>query len=86
MTLLVSATWPESVRQLASTFQRDPYRITIGGEELTANGRVEQGKSGWRRPFQSTMMSDSLNNNLQLWRCLMTHGQKSELKIIFYSS
>lgn len=41
----VSATWPESVRRLASTFQKDPLRITVGSEDLTANGRVEQGES-----------------------------------------
>ncbi|KAH9949528.1 P-loop containing nucleoside triphosphate hydrolase protein [Amylocystis lapponica] len=34
-TLMFSATWPEAVRRLASTFQRNP-------EDLTANSRVEQ--------------------------------------------
>ncbi|KAF8760758.1 DEAD protein [Rhizoctonia solani] len=29
-TLMFSATWPESVRRLASTFQRDPVRVTVG--------------------------------------------------------
>jgi hypothetical protein len=41
----VSATWPESVRRLASTFQRDPVRVTVGSDDLTANSRVEQGPS-----------------------------------------
>ncbi|KIJ32062.1 hypothetical protein M422DRAFT_783601 [Sphaerobolus stellatus SS14] len=41
-TVMFSATWPESVRRLASTFQRNPVRITVGNEDLTANGRVEQ--------------------------------------------
>ncbi|EIN13333.1 DEAD-domain-containing protein [Punctularia strigosozonata HHB-11173 SS5] len=41
-TLMFSATWPESVRRLAATFQRDPVRITVGSDDLTANSRVEQ--------------------------------------------
>lgn len=39
---LVSATWPESVRKLAASFQRDPIRVTVGSDDLTANSRVEQ--------------------------------------------
>jgi len=39
---MFSATWPESVRRLASTFQKNPVRITVGSDELTANSRVEQ--------------------------------------------
>ena len=38
----VSATWPESVRRLAATFMRDPIRITVGSDELSANKRIEQ--------------------------------------------
>lgn len=41
-TLMFSATWPESVRKLASSFQRDPVRVTVGSDDLTANSRVEQ--------------------------------------------
>ncbi|GBE78675.1 ATP-dependent RNA helicase DBP3 [Sparassis crispa] len=41
-TLMFSATWPEAVRRLAATFQRDPVRVTVGSDELTANSRVEQ--------------------------------------------
>ena len=40
---LVSATWPEAVRRLATTFLRDPVRITVGSEDLTANSCVAQG-------------------------------------------
>ena len=40
--LLVSATWPDSVRKLAASFQRDPVRVTVGSDDLTANSRVEQ--------------------------------------------
>ncbi|KAA1475399.1 DEAD-domain-containing protein [Dentipellis sp. KUC8613] len=41
-TLMFSATWPEAVRRLAGTFQKDPVRVTVGSDELTANSRVEQ--------------------------------------------
>ena len=40
--IVVSATWPEAVRRLAGTFQRDPVRVTVGSDDLTANSRVEQ--------------------------------------------
>lgn len=40
--IIVSATWPEAVRRLASTFQKDPVRVTVGSDDLTANSRVEQ--------------------------------------------
>lgn len=42
ITLAVSATWPESVRRLASSFQNKPVRVTVGSDQLSANGRVEQ--------------------------------------------
>lgn len=38
----VSATWPESVRQLANSYMRDPVRIVVGRDDLSANQRVEQ--------------------------------------------
>ncbi|KAE8542305.1 ATP-dependent RNA helicase DBP3 [Cryptococcus gattii VGV] len=41
-TVMFSATWPESVRRLASTFLNDPLRITVGSDELSANKRIEQ--------------------------------------------
>lgn len=45
-TLMFTATWPESVRELAATFMSDPVRITIGEDnadgELRANTRIEQ--------------------------------------------
>ena len=44
-TLMFSATWPDSVRRLAASFQREPVRITVGQDDLTANRRVEQGES-----------------------------------------
>lgn len=44
-TLMFTATWPESIRKLASEFLRDPVRITIGDNasgELRANTRIVQ--------------------------------------------
>lgn len=41
-TCMFSATWPLSVRRLASDFMHAAVRITVGSEELTANSRVEQ--------------------------------------------
>lgn len=41
-TSMFSATWPMSLRGLAETFMRDPMRVTIGSDELSANHRVEQ--------------------------------------------
>ena len=41
-TLMFSATWPAAVRRLAASFQRDPVRVTVGSDDLTANSHVEQ--------------------------------------------
>lgn len=41
-TSMFSATWPMSLRGLAETFMRNPMRVTIGSDELSANHRVEQ--------------------------------------------
>jgi ATP-dependent RNA helicase DBP3 len=44
-TLMFTATWPPSIRELASEFLRDPVRITIGDNasgELRANMRIVQ--------------------------------------------
>ncbi|KAG9237564.1 ATP-dependent RNA helicase dbp3 [Amylocarpus encephaloides] len=44
-TLMFTATWPESVRALASTFMKTPLRITIGDNptgDLRANNRIVQ--------------------------------------------
>jgi len=44
-TLMFTATWPESVRDLASTFMQDPVKISIGDNptgELRANTRITQ--------------------------------------------
>jgi ATP-dependent RNA helicase DBP3 len=44
-TLMFTATWPESVRKLASTFMQSPVKISIGDNptgELRANVRIKQ--------------------------------------------
>lgn len=44
-TLMFTATWPPSVRELASTFMKTPVRVTIGDNasgELRANTRIKQ--------------------------------------------
>lgn len=44
-TLMFTATWPTSIRELASTFMKDPVKITIGGNasgDLRANARIVQ--------------------------------------------
>ncbi|KAI0376871.1 DEAD-domain-containing protein [Hypomontagnella monticulosa] len=44
-TLMFTATWPQSVQALASTFMMSPVKIQIGGNEsgeLQANARIEQ--------------------------------------------
>jgi ATP-dependent RNA helicase DBP3 len=44
-TLMFTATWPESVRSLASTFMSDPVKISIGDNpsgDLRANARIVQ--------------------------------------------
>src|SRR2546423_8827717 len=44
-TLMFTATWPESVRELATTFMKSPVKITIGDNpygDLRANTRIVQ--------------------------------------------
>jgi ATP-dependent RNA helicase DDX5/DBP2 len=41
-TLMWSATWPKRVQQLADTFLRNPIRIKIGSDEISANKNVTQ--------------------------------------------
>eukprot|EP01125_Pyxidicula_operculata_P009261 TRINITY_DN305_c0_g2_i1.p1 TRINITY_DN305_c0_g2~~TRINITY_DN305_c0_g2_i1.p1 ORF type:complete len:516 (-),score=161.60 TRINITY_DN305_c0_g2_i1:37-1584(-) len=41
-TVMFSATWPQSIQQLASTFMTNPIKVTIGSDSLSANKRVEQ--------------------------------------------
>lgn len=39
---MFSATWPLTVRRLASDFMRDPVRILVGDDQLSASCSVEQ--------------------------------------------
>ncbi|GMM33307.1 RNA-dependent ATPase [Saccharomycopsis crataegensis] len=42
-TVMFTATWPEEVRKLASSFMNEPVKVTIGNrDELTANKRITQ--------------------------------------------
>ncbi|BEJ17363.1 hypothetical protein CspHIS471_0607640 [Cutaneotrichosporon sp. HIS471] len=41
-TVMFSATWPESVRRLASTFLTNSVKVTVGSDELSANKRITQ--------------------------------------------
>ena len=41
-TCLFSATWPDSVRELAHEFLKNPLKITIGSDDLTAAESIEQ--------------------------------------------
>ena len=41
-TSLFSATWPDSVRELAHEFLKNPLKITIGSDDLTAAATIEQ--------------------------------------------
>lgn len=41
-TIMFSATWPEEIRAMAASFQRNFVRVNIGSEDLVANTDVEQ--------------------------------------------
>lgn len=42
-TLMFTATWPKEVRELASSFMKDPVKIFVGNrDELSANKRITQ--------------------------------------------
>ncbi|KAJ2856735.1 RNA-dependent ATPase [Coemansia erecta] len=41
-TVMFSATWPQSVRNLAGTLMTNPVRVSIGSDELAINERVQQ--------------------------------------------
>jgi ATP-dependent RNA helicase DDX5/DBP2 len=41
-TLMFSATWPQEIRNLAASFQRDFIRVHVGSEDLFANADVRQ--------------------------------------------
>lgn len=41
-TALFSATWPDSVRELAHEFLKNPIKVTIGSDDLAAGTRITQ--------------------------------------------
>ncbi|EWM23379.1 RNA helicase, DEAD-box type [Nannochloropsis gaditana] len=41
-TALFSATWPVAIQALAGEFLENPVKVTIGGEDLSSNKRVQQ--------------------------------------------
>ena len=41
-TVMFSATWPNSIQKMASTYLTDPYKITVGSTDLSANSSIEQ--------------------------------------------
>jgi len=41
-TCLFSATWPDSIRNLAHEFLKKPIRVTVGSEDLAAGTRITQ--------------------------------------------
>lgn len=41
-TLMFSATWPVAIQKLAASFLKNPIKVTVGSEALTANKNVQQ--------------------------------------------
>ena len=41
-TLLWSATWPKEVAGIAAAYLTNPYKVTIGSQELRANPNIKQ--------------------------------------------
>ncbi|BFZ58016.1 RNA-dependent ATPase [Savitreella phatthalungensis] len=76
-TLMFSATWPESVRKLAASFMRNPVRITIGSQELSANVRVSQ----------SVEVVEPRDKEFKLQSILKKHhsGKNSEDRILIFA-
>merc|ERR1740122_493616 len=62
-TCLFSATWPDSVRELAHEFLKNPLKITIGSDDLTAAATIEQIEEVLAR---------------QGWKVTSVHGDKSQ--------
>lgn len=41
-TVMFSATWPQEIRKIAREFMKEPVKISIGSDDLSANKRVDQ--------------------------------------------
>jgi ATP-dependent RNA helicase DBP3 len=73
-TLMFTATWPQSVQTLASTFMVDPIKITIGsGGKETENGSVELQAN--TRISQKVEVIDSKDKEFRLLQLLKQHQQ-----------
>ncbi|KAF8891538.1 P-loop containing nucleoside triphosphate hydrolase protein [Mucidula mucida] len=79
-TMMFSATWPEAIRRLASTFQRDPARVTVGSDDLTANSRVEQ---------HLEVFDDERSKDARLLKHLRTilpgKGKPSDVRVLVFA-
>ncbi|EFY88617.1 RNA-dependent ATPase [Metarhizium acridum] len=73
-TLMFTATWPQSVQALASTFMVDPVKITIGsGGKETENGSVELQAN--TRITQKVEVVDPKDKEFRLLQILKQHQQ-----------
>ncbi|EPQ64625.1 ATP-dependent RNA helicase of the DEAD-box family [Blumeria graminis f. sp. tritici 96224] len=78
-TLMFTATWPESVRALASTFMKSPIKIAIGDNpsgDLRANNRI----------VQKVEVVEPRNKEFRLLQLLKEHqsgSQKDDRIIVF---
>lgn len=73
-TLMFTATWPQSVQALASTFMVDPVKITIGsGGKETENGSVELQAN--TRISQKVEVVDPKDKEFRLLQILKQHQQ-----------
>lgn len=73
-TLMFTATWPQSVQALASTFMVSPARVTIGsGGKETANGSVELQAN--TRITQKVEVVDPKDKEFRLLQLLKQHQQ-----------
>ena len=80
-TLMFTATWPPSIRKLASSFLRSPVKISIGDNgsgELRANGRIEQ-----RVEVLDTNPRSKETRLLQLVRQFQTSGSAQNRILVF---
>jgi ATP-dependent RNA helicase DBP3 len=73
-TLMFTATWPQSVQSLASTFMVDPVKVTIGsGGKETASGEVELQANA--RITQTVEVVDPKDKEFRLLQILKAHQQ-----------
>lgn len=76
---MFTATWPQSVQKLASTFMKNPVQISIGHDgtgELRANTRIKQ----------TVEVMDPMEKNFRLLQILREHqsGAKKKDRILVF--